>query len=90
MKTLRDFSNKLLKRRELEVTFVEDRNPGLERAKEKIVKEFKADESLVVVKSLKNNFGNNEFKVNVFIYEDSESKEKIEPKKKEKKKGGES
>jgi len=91
MKKVRDFSNSLLKRREIEVKFDEKSNPGFEKVKGEIVKEFKTDADLVMVKNVKNNFGDNSFTVDAFIYDSAESRDAIEPKKKDKKKkGGES
>jgi len=86
MKITKDFSNKLLKRRELELVFSSDGNPGIEKAKKEVVAELKAKDELVVIKSLKNNFGNKDFRVSVFVYGDAENMKLIEPKKKEKKK----
>ena len=88
MEIKKDFSNKLLKRRELAVILEKDSNPGYEHVKKEVAQKFKADENLVVVKKVVSGFGNNEFKIDVFIYGDEESMKKIEPKKKEKKKEG--
>jgi ribosomal protein S24E len=88
MKIVRDFTNSLLKRKELEIRFNEKSNPGFEKVKSEIVKEFKASEDLVLVKSVKNNFGDNSFLIDVFIYESAEGRDAIESKKKEKKKKG--
>ena len=54
----------------------------------KIVEKFKGDEESVVVKLVKNNYGANEFLVEALIYDSAEHRNKIEPKKKEKKKAG--
>jgi len=88
METRKDFSNKLLKRRELEIVFQDEKNPGFEKVKKEIVQKFKVSEENVVVRNVKNNFGNNEFIVDVFIYQDKAAKDFIEPRKKEKKKAG--
>ena len=85
MKVVNDFENVLLKRKELRVVISNDKNPGVEVVRKKVAEKFGADESLVVVKKIKSRFGNSEFDVEVFVYKDNASKEKIEPKKKEKK-----
>ena len=87
METRKDFSNNLLKRRELVVILNKDSNPGFEIVKKEVARKFKADEGLVVLKNVKGEFGSGEFRVDAFIYEDKESMERIEPKKKEKKEG---
>jgi ribosomal protein S24E len=86
VETKKDFSNKLLKRRELEVVLVEEQNPGFDKVKKEVAQEFKSNEENVVIKKLKNGFGSNEFVVDAFIYDDVASRDAIEPKKKEKRK----
>jgi ribosomal protein S24E len=86
METRKDFTNELLKRRELELVFKEGENPGFEKVKKEIVGKFKASEDVVVVKKVASSFGKDEFVVDVFIYKDAEAKNSIEPKTKEKKK----
>ena len=92
MKINRDFSNKLLKRRELEVVIESVSSPRHDEVMGEIVKKFEANEDVVVIKGIKSHFGSSEFVCNVFVYDSVEGKETIEPKKKgnKKKVGGES
>lgn len=83
---MKDFKNDLLKRREVKFLVESQGNPGLVNAGRIIAEEFKADESAVAVKAVKSKFGSNTFLIDAFIYETSGDKDKIEPKKKEKKK----
>ena len=86
MKTVKDFSNPLLKRREIELVLQADSNPGFGEVKKKIAEHSKVDENLVVVKKLKGSFGAKDFFVKAFIYENVNDKEAIEPKVKKTKK----
>ena len=86
MKIVKDFSNSLLKRREIEIVLDSESNPNFNEMKKKIVGKFEVPEERVVVKKIDGCFGRREFIVDVFIYYDEASKKAIEPKKKEKKK----
>ncbi len=86
MEIVKDFKNDLLERREIITKLESHENPGFEGAKKAIIEEFKVDESLIVIKKVGGSFGSNEFLIEVFIYDSVERKEKVEPKKKEKKK----
>jgi ribosomal protein S24E len=88
METSKDFSNGLLKRKELVVVLKEKTNPGIEKVKKEIAEKFKSKEENIVIKKVVSGFGSNEFKVDAYIYEDVATKEAVEPKKKEKKKAG--
>tara|TARA_Y100000310_G_C20659652_1_gene803993 strand:- start:268 stop:534 length:267 start_codon:yes stop_codon:yes gene_type:complete len=88
MNVIKEFKNDLLKRKELEVSGDYDSNPGYERVKEDLSKELKVDAGNISIKRLVNEFGSNEFVIELFIYDSAEDMEKIEKrnKKKEKKK----
>jgi len=77
-----DFSNELLKRREISVIVEAEANPGFEKVKKDIAEHFKIDENLIVVKALRGNFGAYSFLIDAFIYKTEGDKEKIEPKEK--------
>jgi len=87
MKTIRDFENKLLNRREIQVVLDAPSNPGYKIA-EKIAEHFKASPELVVIKKVGTGFGKSEFTIEFFIYKNAEAK-LIEPKPKVKKAVGE-
>lgn len=75
-----DFSNDLLKRREISAIIEAEANPGFDKVKKDIAEHFKTDENLVAVKALRSNFGAYSFLVDAFIYKTEEDKNKIEPK----------
>ncbi|MCX8158794.1 MAG: 30S ribosomal protein S24e [Candidatus Pacearchaeota archaeon] len=83
---IKDFKNDLLKRREVKVVIKESKNPGFERALKIIAEQFNANEENIVIKELKSKFGRDTFLIDAFIYDSVEDKNRIEPKKKEKKK----
>ena len=69
MKTLNQFYNPLLERKEIEVS--------MEHAKSKTpsgieIKHFKSPEDLVVVRYIKTEFGDNVSKINAYIYENKD------------------
>ena len=85
MKVIKDFNNKLLKRREALVSIESPSNPGISEATKKVAEHFKTGEEVVVIKSLKSSYGKSEFVADVLIYDSLEAKESTEPKKREKK-----
>ena len=87
MNVIKDFNNDLLKRREIEISFISDTNPGFEKFEKEIPEKFKVDGDCVVIQNVKSGFGRNEFIVKVLIYSDPQMKNLFEPKKKEKKAG---
>jgi ribosomal protein S24E len=89
MNLIKDFRNDLLKRRELKLVVNADKNPGFAEAMKMIVEKFKAKEDATVVREVKSKFGRDTFLIDAFIYDSSEQKQKIEPKKRVKKKEGE-
>ena len=60
--------------------------PSIELLEEYGSSEIKVDKELIVIKKLSNSFGKNNFTIEVFVYDTVKGKNKIEPKKKEKKK----
>ena len=87
MEKIREFDNKLLKRKEVVVREEFNGNPGFAKSTELIAKEFKTDQEKISVKKIESGFGSNEFTIEAFIYDSKEQKDTIEPKKKEKKGG---
>jgi ribosomal protein S24E len=85
MNIIKEDKNKLLKRNEITAVFEADSNPGLEKLQKDLSTHFKSESENIIVNKLVNNFGTNSFMVNALIYDSKEDKEKIEPKKKEKK-----
>ena len=85
MNVLKEFENKLLKRKEVLVSGEYEINPGIKRVTEEISKQFKADKEKIVVRRIISEFGKKLFKVEAFIYNSVEDKTKVEPKPKEKK-----
>ena len=71
MKVIREFDNKLLKRKEIEFT-EESSSVTLSRKEIKAVvaKKFKADESLIIINKIDSKFGSKGVKVDVYVYED--------------------
>jgi len=86
MNVISEFRNDLLKRKEMIFSDSYDSNPGFAQVGKDVASETKADEAVVVVRGIKSEFGSNEFIVDAFVYDSIKDKEKIEPKKKEKKK----
>ncbi len=84
----KDFRNELLKRREVKFAVESEKNPGFEFVVKEIAEKFKTSEENVAVKSLKNNFGSNNFLVEAFVYDSLDDKNKIEPGPKVKKSSG--
>jgi len=85
MDVVKEFDNRLLKRKEVEVSKQYDSNPGFAKVSEDIVKHLNVKEEVIVIKKINSYFGSNNFLIDVFIYDSSTDKERIEPKKKEKK-----
>lgn len=85
MNTMKDFKNALFKRREVLVSIENASNPGIGNATKELASQFKVQEDVVVIKSLKSAYGKGSFLVDALIYDSIEAKDSIEPKKKEKK-----
>ncbi|HVY01978.1 MAG TPA: hypothetical protein VHA12_04410 [Candidatus Nanoarchaeia archaeon] len=88
MEIIRDFNNKLLKRRELLVSMKVEKTPSMIEAQDAISTQQKADKELVVVKSIRSGFGTRNFDVEAFVYATAEQKAKTESKPKVKKAPG--
>ena len=73
MKIIKDFRNELLRRREAKLLITADKNPGIASSLKAIAEHFKVGEELIVL-------------IDSFIYDSVSDKERIEPRKKEKKK----
>jgi ribosomal protein S24E len=86
MEILNEIYNSLLKRKELVAKENYESNPGFEKTMSDIAKKFKVENETVVIRRINSSFGTGEFVIEAFIYESVKDKEKIEPKKKEKKK----
>ena len=86
MKVEKDFKNELLGRREVEETMSHNENPGMVLAMKEVVEALKVDEKLVVIKKIGSSFGSDVFNIEAYVYDSEEMKNKVEPKKKEKKK----
>ena len=84
MNIIKDFNNELLNRREMEFSFSSPTNPGFDGAMKKLC-EKGVSEDVSVIKSIKGEYGSENFFVEAFVYNSVESKTKVEPKKKEKK-----
>ncbi len=80
MELVGDFRNDLLKRREVQFVLPSERNPGFEGSHKKLVEHLQVAPEHVVIKSVKNNFGLNEFLIEAFVYDSIEHKERFEPK----------
>lgn len=78
MKVLQDKRNDLLKRREVKIIIEESGNPGFVKAKEFVVKEFKAEPGLILMNNVKGKFGRDTFLIDAFIYDTKEDMEKLE------------
>ncbi len=88
MELLKDFNNKLLKRRELLASVEAQKSPSMQEVQEMISGDQKADKGLVVVKSIHNRFGTRVFEIEAFVYHDVKQKERMELKPKVKKAPG--
>lgn len=88
MEILTENKNELLKRKEIIASLPSDSNPGFENSKQHISDKFKAQLENIAIKSVRNNFGTNNFLIEAFIYESVKDKERIEPKAKAKKAQG--
>jgi ribosomal protein S24E len=86
MEILKENQNNLLKRKEVLISLPSNSNPGFENSKRHLSEKFKTQVDNIAIKSVKNNFGANEFLVEAFLYDSLVDKERIEPKPKEKKK----
>lgn len=84
----KDFRNDVLKRRELQFVMPSKTNPGIEQAKKFLAEKLKHPEENIAIKSMKNNFGSDQFLIEALAYDSKEQREQVEPKIKPKKKAG--
>ncbi len=82
MNVIKDFRNDLLKRKEVKIVINAEKNPGIISSAKIVADNFKVDENLVVLKTLKSKFGRDTFLIEAFIYNSLADKEMIEPKNK--------
>lgn len=85
MKVIEDKNNILLNRKEVKIIIESSKNPSIAEANEKIAEHFKADKEGIAVKNIKGKFGRSTFLITANIYNNKDTKEAVEPKKKEKK-----
>lgn len=78
METERDFSNSLLKRRELIVSFEHQSNPGFAKTSELLASAFKVPADTIVIKSIQSRYGSAIFVVTAFVYATVADKERVE------------
>jgi ribosomal protein S24E len=86
MKIQSEFGNDLLKRKEIVVNKAYDSNPGFETVTKEIAAKFKVNEDVIAIRKIGSSFGTDSYLMKAFIYDSVKDKERIEPKKKEKKK----
>ncbi len=89
MNILSDTRNMLLRRREILAVTESSSTPSSQSVVAALTEKLKVPAEQVVVKSVKGNFGQNKFSIEVFVYDAAADKELIEPKKKVPKKEGE-
>jgi len=75
MKIHKDFHNKLLNRREVEVIVTEAKTPSFDEMTKKLGEYFKASEENIMVENVRGKFGRNTFLVKAGIYDTKELKE---------------
>ena len=70
----------LMRRKEitLEITHIKKATPKTEDVAKTVAEVTKADEKLIAVKEILNDYGSNLAKVKVYVYEDEKAKESIE------------
>lgn len=85
MEKIKEQENSLLKRKEVKLIFEAEKTPSYAEAEEIVSKEFGKEKETIAVKEVKGKFGRNTFLISSYLYNSKEDKDKIEPKKKEKK-----
>jgi len=84
MELTKNFKNELLKRKEVKILLEHIGSPKNEDVKKMIAQEFKSDENLVVVNTIKGKFGRKTFLIDVFVYNSMDDLNKTEQKPKKK------
>lgn len=77
MEVKKEFENKLLKRKELDLFFEGGAALKRDDVKSQVVKKFKADEKLVVVNKMSTSYGQRDLMAIVYIYEDEKIMSKL-------------
>jgi ribosomal protein S24E len=85
MNIISDSKNEHLKRREVRIEVEAEKTPSLTEMQTQVAEKLKAASELVVIKSIRSNFGKKQFQVDAFVYSSAEDKTKFEPKIKVKK-----
>ena len=85
MNVISDSKNEHLKRREVRIEVEAEKTPSLVEMQTQVAEKLKAASELVVVKSIRSNFGKNQFQIDAFVYSSVGDKTKFEPKIKVKK-----
>lgn len=81
MKIEKEFTNPLLKRKEVVASLVCDgATITRAQAKEQLAKKIKAKEELIIVREIKSHFGKRDVEVYAYIYDSKEALEAITPK----------
>lgn len=85
MEIVSDFTNALLKRKEIVASHNYESNPGIAQATKDVADLLNVGEDVVVIKKVGSSFGSGEFLIEAFVYDSLKSRELMEPRKKEKK-----
>jgi len=85
LETLEEKENPLLMRKEVKLILESEKNPSISEAVKILAEKFGGSEENIVVERVKGKFGMRTFLVVAKIYKSKEDKERIEPKRKEKK-----
>jgi len=84
LKIIETKENPFMKRKEVSASLEAMKSPSKEEIKEKLAQQLKSDKELTVIKDVRGSYGNNNFLVKAFIYQDKISMEQTEPKPKTK------
>ena len=85
MNTIKEFNNDLLKRKEMVVVKEYESNPGFEKVRSDVTQKFKVDADTISIKKIDNNFGSNNFNIELFIYNSADDLKKVETRNRKKK-----
>ena len=86
MKIVKNFHNKLLKRKELFLELSSPASPSFQEVEKMVAEKEGANVENLVVKFVKGGYGSKHYTAEVFVYENAQDKKDIEQRKKEKKK----
>lgn len=76
METSKNIRNDLLKRNEISFFLESDKNPNFSEARKIIADEYKKNEEVIDVHRVKGSFGSNKFKINAYVYDNTEDLKK--------------